>query len=1060
MKNILYLVFLLAFVLPCSAGAETIIESKTINKSEVWSASKGPYHIRGDVVIEQGGTLSINSVSDIYFDSGSLVVLGNLFINASSSTSLDKTKIHFDPNFQVPQIRSGLFELHNVSIDACKSIAETYNHGTFRLVDSSISNCFDFKPTISAWNSSDVLIGNTHFINMGVPSVIEVFSNSTLIVHDSSFDHSARSSIISIHDNYASADIEYTEFNNSKSTGIESFNNSILRAENNIFNGMQSGIVLFTNAESEILKNSFIGNNIGIESYNASSTVYDNSFESNIEYAAFVSDGTFNASGNWWGNSSGPYHIQKNNTGTGDQIDGELNIAPWLLEKPNNKKCCSTVIFFPGFEGSRLYTRGLLFENQLWEPNREADIKKLFTNPDGSSIGKNIYTKDIIQGTNIGFGLFDKDIYTGFIDYLQGLKKKNNIEDFKVMPYDWRFGSGQLIQKNKENWITQILESASKSKTKKVILVGHSFGTLIIKKLLLEMKARGQSNLVDSVVFVGSPEQGAFGSVLSILHGDGQSIGSGALLSQSVARSFAQNLESVYELFPKNELADNLINNIGDFSNKPFIKINKNSKSGQIMTDLVRNYQNSGTYSFTKIQDLENFVFSKGEVEGRVAPESVLDIRNPSVGNYSLYQSHQNSVENTLVNSADLGVPGRLFNILGTGLPTISGIEYSEKCFTGTGGPTIPLIWSFGAVGARCLLDRSPLYSNSGDGVVPLGNSLLRPGAKIVLNLFDDNSIHGTTVTHTNLISSDSVVSIFNTILFGYNLSLAGASYIRVVNDPVQAEQISDSGPTYSDISDPFQDQISPVEYYRIKIDSKDPLVIEDKKGNILKEVKIGTAYTYQNKIPNVSYIQTGEVRSILLKELPGNIRIEVQNFGIAHISVDKIVNKAHESSSPSISYPVYLFPNIPLAPESKVTVSFATSTPTVQLITNSSEPFGQIIDPIVFSSTTTDPEYSLDDIKKEIRKIEIEIKKSSVELRFQDRYINKAEALLRKIDSYPVNKSSKYSTKVQESLASIINEIEEYRHRYYKGGMRVNDAAYLYIKFFGIYKMFTFLKI
>jgi len=95
-----------------------------------------------------------------------------------------------------------------------------------------------------------------------------------------------------------------------------SSNNNIINA-NNIYNNYYDGICLWESSNNEIHYNNIYNNtNHGV--YNR---------ESESQYRA-------NATHNWWGSASGPYHPSANPSGKGDNVSDNVLYDPWLNE-PN-----------------------------------------------------------------------------------------------------------------------------------------------------------------------------------------------------------------------------------------------------------------------------------------------------------------------------------------------------------------------------------------------------------------------------------------------------------------------------------------------------------------------------------------------------------------------------------------------------------------------------------------------------------------------------------------------------------------------------------------------------
>lgn len=259
------------------------------------------------------------------------------------------------------------------------------------------------------------------------------------------------------------------------------------------------------------------------------------------------------AENNWWGDSNGP------NTQPGNAITGNVIYSPWLHSAPAlnfGVPCCSSILFLPGLEASRLYKDDgdasiLSMPNRLWEPNRNDDVRKLFLNSDGSSIDKEIYAG---KPLGMAFGLVD--IYGSFMDFLDSLYKQGIIGEWRSFGYDWRSSVESIVSGDTkrdigtEQLLQTIQEMAARSKTGKVTLVAHSNGGLVAKYAVKAISDMGKSNIIDSVISVGVPYLGTPQAILGLLHGDNQSIFGGLILKKSVAKELGINMPSAYSLLP------------------------------------------------------------------------------------------------------------------------------------------------------------------------------------------------------------------------------------------------------------------------------------------------------------------------------------------------------------------------------------------------------------------------------------------------------------------------------------------------------------------------------
>jgi len=71
---------------------------------------------------------------------------------------------------------------------------------------------------------------------------------------------------------------------------------------------------------------------------------YNNIIENWIGVDNQDPDDTFDATDNWWGDASGPYHPGTNPSGLGDEVSDNVAYDPWLIATP------SCTIFSDGFE--------------------------------------------------------------------------------------------------------------------------------------------------------------------------------------------------------------------------------------------------------------------------------------------------------------------------------------------------------------------------------------------------------------------------------------------------------------------------------------------------------------------------------------------------------------------------------------------------------------------------------------------------------------------------------------------------------------------------------------
>lgn len=470
---------------------------------------------------------------------------------------------------------------------------------------------------------------------------------------------------------------------------ISVFDNSTLNISNiQISNWKGTVIQVFNNSKTVITDSVFVNNKIAIEIFGSDGQIHTNDFENNIvairgpfEVDTHVVDAT----DNWWGSVSEP-----------TTIEGFVAYTPWSLakHKKQNTVCCSNVLFLPGMMGSRLYTDGGMLENQLWEPNRNADVKKLFLNSSGQSLSA-VYTRDVIDKTNIAGGvpLVDQDIYSGFSIYMNNLVKQDVISAWSPAPYDWRYSPDTILEQGivqgtrqshaETSLIDQVKTLAVKSKTKKVTLITHSNGGLVAKQLLIRLRELNLEKLVDKVIFVAMPEFGTPQAITGLLFGHDQSIGGGLILKSATAKTLAKNMPTAYTLLPTTKYFTNSTTPIRFTGNV----INSSSDLHQKLSDTAPiNHE-----LFAKAEQLHN----------------ILDNWSPSPTT-------------------------QVFQIVGTGLPTVSSLL------------------SLGDSKEKASKNFVPEYSTTGDGVVQI--SAGRAGQVVSIDLKDS------AYKHANIMNSSKVL--------------------------------------------------------------------------------------------------------------------------------------------------------------------------------------------------------------------------------------------------------------------------------------------------------------
>ena len=591
----IFLVVITLLTSPFCAHASTeVFDDITVDTT--WTVAESPYVISLPVFVSAGATLSIDPGVVIKFESnGSLVIEGALQAQGTASehiyftsiaddevggdtnadgsstipTALDWQGIEFassatSSNITNSEIRfasTAILNEHS-QVSIVNTILSNLNSGivsfggTNTLTTVSLSNIE--QSVMSLFESNKTTANELSLVDVGeFSNGINMFSNSSLILNNSSLAGAT------------------------SSDGVSVFEGSNLSIDGSVFYGFDTAVSDYGSgsygADSVTIKNSQIKNNdSGIALYADDSmlSISKNTIHGNSSYGAeLYGQYSANLKNNFWGDATGPYNELSNPEGLGNEvfyIDGYNNVIfkPWLISWPSEPApCCSSVIFVPGFEGSRLYERrgnGKL--TQRWEAGIASfnDVKSLFMGDDGNSVKDNILTKDVIERTNYIPDIANINIYKTIFDWLRNSKTNEIISDFLSFPYDWRYDNTDIVKDGTKTDIgvrklqDEIINLAQSSKTGQVTLVGHSNGGLLIKKTIESLKLSGQADFIDKVILVASPQLGTPQAIGALLHGDDTAFFNGIILDSITARVWGQNMPGVYGLIPSEKLYQKL----------------------------------------------------------------------------------------------------------------------------------------------------------------------------------------------------------------------------------------------------------------------------------------------------------------------------------------------------------------------------------------------------------------------------------------------------------------------------------------------------------------------
>lgn len=535
--------------------------------------------------------------------------------------------------------------------------------------------------------------------------------------------------------------------------------------------------------------------------------------------------------------------------------------------------CCSNVLFIPGVEGSRLYKSGLLSENQLWEPNRNGDVAKLYLDKNGKSIDQSIYTRDIINSTN--YPAFNLDVYESFSRSMDAMVDDGDINSWEALPYDWRLDYKDIISDgvkiNGDGATTSVIQTvknlAASSLSGKVTIVAHSNGGLLTKVLIDELVKEGISDLVDNLILIAVPQLGTPQSIPAILHGYGQDLLNGDLLSHYVARALAENMPTAYNLLPSEKY---ISQNPG-----PLVSFDQS-------IDTISNLRKVYGDGISDQATLDSFLL--GIADNRTKP-NLADVLIPNVLNAELLSNakivHQNLDNWTAPSNVIVS------QIVGWGLDTLTGFKYQKA--------TVNICETL--CQDKVILDHRPIFDFHGDGVVMKSSAEAMPVSAYYVNLSAINIAQNTNRAHGDMLETDAVRAMVKNIVTGQIDFLPDNVTTSLPSSTNKnALQISIHSPVILNLYDAIGNHTGPV-------------ANPDLNSDIT---------FYETKIPNSYYQSFGEGVYAGIND-SGSTTVSLQGSGVGSFTLE-IKNVSEASTTQTI------FEDVPVLPTTIATLDTSTA--------------------------------------------------------------------------------------------------------------------------------------
>ncbi len=843
------------------AKAEVVISSpQNISGNISWDG-EADYIIKSVVNIPASMSLNISSgVSIKFMEDGRIEVVGGVLNigsqqNTTQASTSSRVNILINDIYSTPIsiVSGGRVQIYNTDF---KSNGLELTQGIFgifgvesslKLFNSSMNN-FNISGEAVFASEGGVSLNNFTLNTFRAPSFLVASNNAKIDVVESNFTNLKTDNAFNIFNGsifkfdksvISSSVLEVGNVNSG--TCISGFAGTSLYVSNSNILKCNVGLSFFGQGTFEIHENNIYENNISIQNYSHN----------------------LNAVNNWWGNSAGPKirgdiadgdtsgeGAGGDNTNMGGSLNGyevgfnyEMKALPFSSVKFGEQKCCSSVIFIPGMQGSRLYKKGLWgIENQLWEPNTNSDTKSLFLDKTGKTLFNNIYTRDVIGKTNFTGPVLSLDIYQGLLNNMNAKKEAGIISDFYAFPYDWRMSpffiisNGSKIENNILFLKNKIKEMANKSPSGQVIILSHSYGGLIAKAVASSLEKDGDLNKIESLIMVAAPEFGTPQSISSVIYGDNQDILYGLILSKDTVVALAKNMISAYILFPS-------IKYFSDYNNHSDVIVLDKWSRDFFGIDLVN------------IDSFNKFNLLIGKIKSL---------------NYNLFNIAIK--ERGDIDNVSDEVSKKTYSILGVGLPTLSKIKFIK-----------PRCRAVVFCNKNSMPDFDREFSIMGDGVVLANDLISKTGSVFTVDIGLENEEEKVSwdffmtggIAHKDIFRSAGIVDVVDAIISRKKQELSNInSFAEITNSKISFIAEISSKPT------PFNLLFKTIDFLNIqKVNQQDVNFSVDSR---LNESRIVITESYgpivlKNKI----------------NELSGNLALEIPLY-------NRIINKTEFSSNNS----------------------------------------------------------------------------------------------------------------------------------------------------------------
>lgn len=188
-----------------------------------------------------------------------------------------------------------------------------------------------------------------------------------------------------------------------------------------------------------------------------------------------------------------------------------------------------------------VYEISLRFDNGAQNPTNQTGVE--------------IRTEDF--GGTTAFEYLDSDheapgspYFSNMVDYLVGLGYKRH-DDLKGAPYDWRV-TPSIDESFLANLKTLVEENYYQHFNRKVVILGHSMGNMLIYYFLKHQPQEWKDKFIDSFISINSPYIGSVKALKALTSGETE--GHNIFISRLEMREASRTFPSSYLLLPRPSL--------------------------------------------------------------------------------------------------------------------------------------------------------------------------------------------------------------------------------------------------------------------------------------------------------------------------------------------------------------------------------------------------------------------------------------------------------------------------------------------------------------------------